>query len=108
MQLFYNPKKGATIFDIVLNTYCTINLITKFALDNAIYSFDYVASGNEQFVYNSELIAKEHISNEILVNNYNFTTGNLNIPNASFNDDYLLTENEEIISTEDNNLIKYE
>ena len=105
MLLSYKPKKGGTIFDFVLNTYCTMNLITKFAIDNNITNFNYTAKGDELYYYDSDLIAKEHISNEIFVNDYKFTTGSLNVPNASFNENYLLTESGEIIATEGGDLI---
>ena len=105
MLLEFKPPIGATILDVCLNTYLSINLLPKFIKDNSISNMDFVAGINDVFVYDTDFIFDEFMSKDVQKNSYKFVTGDVNIPNASFsNQDYLLIETSEILKDEANNL----
>jgi len=106
MLLEYRPSLGATILDIVLNTYLSLDLLPKFVEDNGITNLNIVAGGDEVYIYDTDFISNEFMSADVLRNKLKFSTGDYYIPNASFvNENYLLTGLGEIFSTGDNYLI---
>ena len=106
MLLEYKPSLGATILDMVLNTYLSLDLLPKFVEDNGIDNLNLVAGGDEVYIYDTDFVSNEFMSIEVLRNSLKFTTGSYTIPNALLTDeDYLLTESDEIFSTGDNYLI---
>ena len=104
MLITYSPPEGATIYDLVLNIYTTLNLMTKFIQDNNIQHIDLITSVGQSFIYDSDYIFDEFIFDEIIENNYIFCTGK-GIPQTD--DNYLLTEEPQILADEGNDLFVY-
>ena len=101
MLLEFRPPIGATIFDLCLNTYLSLNLLPKFVKDNGIENLNYVTGQGEVYIYDTDFIWDEFMSKDIKNNNYKFTTGDITIPNASLSsDDFLLIESGAILQSE--------
>lgn len=101
MLLEFRPPIGATILDLCLNTYLSLNLLPKFVKDNNIQNLNYVTGQSEVYTFDTDFIWDEFLSKDVKNNDYKFTTGNIKIPNASFsNDNFLLIESGDILQTE--------
>jgi len=101
MTLFYTPPEGCTIYDLVLNGYTSLNLMSKFIRDNNIEHIDIITTAGQTFQYESDLIYDFFIFDEIVNNDYKFCTGKGLSQDAT---NYLLIENTDILSTEGDNL----
>ena len=101
----YKAPSGCTIFDLVLQCYLSLNLMPKFLIDNNIEDLNFLTVVGQVFVYDTDFVADDFMAMEILKNNYVFCTGKLlvtNIPAVRSN--FLLIENGDILSTENNTL----
>jgi len=107
MQAFKNFQQGCTIFDVVLELYTSFNMLPKLIFDNNILDLTTLTTTNQKFVYDTDLIANERISQEITKKNYKFRTGDLKISNNAIFGEYLLIESSEILKDEANNLFTY-
>lgn len=97
----FTPPKNATTIDICLNTYGTLDLLTKLLIDNDIIDINQLAVGNEIYQYDFELINDYPMINQIVERNIKFTTGD-SIIRDTFNPiDNLLIESSEILLSED-------
>jgi hypothetical protein len=107
MQAYKQFEQGCTIFDVVLQLYLTLNLLPKLILDNHITDLNTLTTTGQSFVYDTEFIDNEQMSQEITKKNYKFKTSDLKIRNNSIIGDFLLIESEEILQDEANNLFIY-
>lgn len=109
MLLSYKPAQGASVIDMVLNTYVSLDMLPKFVQDNTITDLNAVASGFETYIIDTDYISDEFLSDQIRRESMQFTTGNIFVPNASFeNEPYILSELGEILTTENNLYLIYE
>jgi hypothetical protein len=101
MLVEFKPSIGSTLFDLCLNTYLSLNLLPKFIKDNNVQNLDFVTGINEKYVYDTDFIYDEFLSNELIRNNYKFSTGDIKIPNSNVsNENYLLIESLAILQNE--------
>jgi len=103
MQVSKNFPEGCTFFDVVLQCYFSLNLTPKFILDNNITDLNLVTTANQSFVYDTDLVYDEFLSNEAAAANYRYCTGELKVNSNSARTPYLLIESSDILSTEANN-----
>ncbi len=103
MQVYKSFSEGSTIFDIVLNTYMSLNAIPRFIADNGITDLGMITTAGQQFIFNTDAVEDEILSLDVLRNGYNFNTGKFFISKRKA-ENYLLIENKEILKTESNNL----
>ena len=102
MQLEIRPPENSNIFDLVLNTYVSLNLIPKFIFENNILDINENTKVGDIFIFDSDFIFDETIFNKIVQNDLKFITSyKRNGLKASF-ENYLLTENSDILSSESN------
>jgi hypothetical protein len=104
MQAFKTFSQGCTIFDVVLQLYLSLNLLPKLILDNNITDLNAITTTGQVFVYDTDFVYNEILSEEITRKNYNFRTSELKIFNRSNLENYLLIENGDILATETNKL----
>jgi len=107
MQAFKEFSQGCTIFDVVLQLYLSFNMLPKLIFDNNITDLNAVTFTGQKFIYDTDFIFNEIMSEEILRKDYKFSTGELKIFNRAILGDYLLIENGEILKDEANNLFTY-
>ena len=104
----FRPPEGASILDVVLNTYTSMNLLPKFLKDNGITNMDAKAETGDVFVYDTDFVENDFLHDEILKNDYKFRTNDLPYVNANDNSrHFLLTENGLILRTETKKNILY-
>ena len=76
----------------------------KFILDNGVTNLDLVTYAGQRFLFDPKLIEDEFINNEVLKNDYKFSTGQLRSTTPpTLRERYLLIESGEILSSESNN-----
>lgn len=99
--LEFKPPKNATLFDIVLNTYGTLDLLSKFMLDNNINDVNTMATGLETFTFDYSLVNNYGQYDTISIKEMQFTTGD-SVLSAFFEQpNNILTEAEEVLLNED-------
>ena len=107
MQAFKQFTQGCTIFDVVLELYLSLNMLPKLIFDNNITDLNAITYTGQKFIYDTDLVFNEIMSDEIIRKNYKFSTGELKIFSRAILGDYLLIENSEILKDEANNLFTY-
>lgn len=107
MQVFKEFQQGCTIFDVVLELYLSLNLLPKLIFDNNITDLNAITTTGQKFLYDTEFIFNEKMSNEITKKNYKFRTSDLKIFSNAVFGEFLLIENSEILQDEANNLFTY-
>lgn len=107
MQVSKQFEQGCTIFDVVLELYLSLNLLPKLIFDNKITDFNLLTSTGQTFVYDTEFIVNEQMSEEITKKNYKFRTGDIKKSNNVIVEDYLLIESAEILQDEASNYFTY-
>lgn len=105
MQTLFNSSENANIFDLVLNTYGSLDFIPKFLKDNNITDVNYISKVGDVFKYETDLVTNEFTSNTIAKNDYQFATSKIKNVEFEIIENYLLTENGIIINTENQNKI---
>ncbi|MBC7382247.1 MAG: hypothetical protein H7296_04535 [Bacteroidia bacterium] len=76
----------------------------KFIIDNEIKNLDLTTYAGQKFLYDQSLADDEFLNNEVLKNDYKFSTGQLRIANPpTERERYLLIESGEILASESNN-----
>ena len=103
MLLEFRPPVGSNLFDVVLNTYTSLDLIPKFMKDNNITNVNMVTKTGDVFVYDTTLIVDEIMLDKINKGRLLFMTSDA--PNNVIKADstnYLLIESSEILSSEAN------
>lgn len=85
----YRAPEGASLFDLVLNTYTSLNLLTKFILDNNIRGYDLITKVGDEFLFDTDLIVDNFMFDDIIDNQLIFVTGK-GLPQEP--DNYLQTE----------------
>lgn len=107
MQAFKQFTQGCTIFDVVLELYLSLNMLPKLIFDNNITDLNAITYTGQKFIYDTDFVFNEIMSDEIIRKNYKFSTGELKIFSRAILGDYLLIENSEILKDEANNLFTY-
>jgi len=107
MQAFKQFTQGCTIFDVVLELYLSLNMLPKLIFDNNITDLNAITYTGQKFIYDTDFVFNEIMSDEIIRKNYKFSTGELKIFSRAILGDYLLIENSEILKDEANNLFIY-
>ena len=97
----FRPPEGASILDMVLNTYTSLNLLPKFLKDNRIVDLNSKAVFGDVFVFDTDFIDNAFLYEEILKNGYLFRTNDLPLVNINDNRrNFLLAENGLVLRTE--------
>jgi hypothetical protein len=104
MILTFQPPKDASVFDIVINTYGTLDLIGKFTQDNKIDDLSVLADGLTSYQYDFDSIENYNDYFKVQENHYKYVTGQKFIVEAVLPLNYLLTEADIIIANEQANL----
>jgi hypothetical protein len=107
MQVFKQFQEGCTIFDVVLELYLSLNLLPKLVIDNNITDLNLITTTGQNFVYDTDFITDERMSEEILKKNYKFRTSEAKKTNSVIIENYLLIENSEILQNEVNEFFIY-
>ena len=107
MQVFKQFQEGCTIFDVVLELYLSLNLLPKLVIDNNITDLNLITTTGQTFVYNTDFVANERMSEEIMKKNYKFRTSEAKKTNNVVAENYLLIENSEILQNEVNEFFIY-
>ncbi len=102
MIITYYPPEGCSIYDMVLNTYTTLNLMTKFIVDNNIQNLDLVSTVGQGFTYDTDFIYDGFVYNEIIEDGMIYCTGTLKQDTKTENN--LLTELPDILASENDTL----
>jgi hypothetical protein len=94
MQVFKEFQQGCTIFDVVLELYLSLNLLPKLIYDNGITDINAITTTGQKFLYDTEFIYNEKMSDEITKKNYKFRTGDFSVPQYKFlpNDAYVISQ----------------
>ena len=97
----FRPPEGASILDIVLNIYTSLDLLPKFLMDNKIIDLNSKAEFGDVFIYDTDFVENAFLYDDILKNSYQFRTNDLPFVNQNDNRrNFLLTENGLILRTE--------
>jgi hypothetical protein len=107
MQAYKQFEQGCTIFDVVLQLYLSLNMLPKLLFDNNITDLNALTTTGQIFVYDTDFIDNETMSEEITKKDYKFKTSDLKITNNAVIGDFLLIESAEILQDEANNLFIY-
>ena len=107
MQVFKQFQEGCTIFDVVLELYLSLNLLPKLVIDNNITDLNLITTTGQNFVYDTDFVANERMSEEIMKKNYKFRTSEAKKTNSVVTENYLLIENSEILQNEVNEFFIY-
>jgi hypothetical protein len=107
MQAFKQFQEGCTIFDVVLELYLSLNMLPKLVVDNNITDLNLRTITGQGFFYDTEFIANERMSEEIIKKNYKFKTSEAKKTNNVVAENYLLIENGEILQNEVNEFFIY-
>ena len=107
MQAYKQFEQGCTIFDVVLQLYLSLNMLPKLLFDNNITDLNALTTTGQIFVYDTDFIDNETMSEEITKKDYKFKTSDLKITNNAVIGDFLLIESAEILQDEANNLFTY-
>ena len=75
----------------------------KFIIDNNIIDLNVATTAGQIFKYDPSFISDEFLNNEILKNDYKFRTGTPIFDNTAKRGNYLMTEEPEILSSENSN-----
>ena len=104
MIIEFIPPKNASIFDIVLNTYGSMDLLGKLISDNKITDVNMLAKGNEVFSIDYSKIKNYELFLYFKNNNVQLVTGDSLIQTIIPEEDYLTTEQPDVLETDDNDL----
>ena len=107
MQVFKQFQEGCTIFDVVLELYLSLNLLPKLVIDNNITDLNLITTTGQNFVYDTDFVANERMSEEIMKKNYKFRTSEAKKTNSVVVENYLLIESSEILQNEVNEFFIY-
>lgn len=100
MQVFKQFQEGCSIFDVVLELYLSLNMLPKLLIDNNITDLNLVTVTGQNFVYDTDFISNEAMSEEITKKNYKFKTTEAKKTSSIIAENYLLIENTEILQNE--------
>ncbi|HVX01015.1 MAG TPA: hypothetical protein VHA52_11345 [Candidatus Babeliaceae bacterium] len=83
----YYATMGQSLYDICLNTYGSLDYLLKLMLDNSITTLSHMPGPDQQFVYDTTLVANQQITQ---LNYVYATIANDTIENNStnFNDNF--------------------
>jgi hypothetical protein len=96
----FKAVQRQSLIDVVLNTYGSINLMSKLILDNSITDFNGTTATGDLFAYDDSLVTDQNLYNWIQQYDAKFCTGIVQ-------DIYILTENNFILQSESGqNLMK--
>lgn len=95
MQLYFRVPEGASIFDVCLNVYTSLNLLSKLMSDNNITSYNKVFDGKELIVYDTDFVSDEFLFLLIQKNDYIFSTSKARVKRFLLNEEgnFILQEN---------------
>lgn len=65
---------NCTIYDVCLNTYGTLDLLTKLMVDNNFPGVNFYPENGQIFVFDETLISNELIYNQAVLNNVKYAT----------------------------------
>ena len=102
MQLEFKPAEGSNLFDIILNTYTSLDLLPKFVSDNNITNLNMVAKTGDIFIYETDLIVDEIMLDKINKGRLLFMTSNVKNNVIIGDSNYLLIESGDILATDAN------
>jgi hypothetical protein len=71
----FSPPINATTFDICLNTYGTLDLLSKLLLDNNITNVNYLSVIGDVFIYDFSLVKDYETNLKLMSDNIKFITG---------------------------------
>lgn len=74
----YNAQEGQTLFDVCLNTYGTLDLLSKLLIDNNISNIDVVLTSGQEFTWDETLSVNSNANVVTIVNTNLFSTGEVN------------------------------
>jgi hypothetical protein len=107
MQVFKQFQEGCTIFDVVLELYLSLNMLPKLVFDNNITDLNLITITGQGFFYDTDFVANERMSEEIIKKNYKFRTSETKKTNNVVAENYLLIENSEILQNEVGDFFTY-
>lgn len=93
MQRSFKVISGQSVFDLLLNTYGTINLLGKLITDNNWTDLSTLTTTGQVIYYDDELIADYNLFDSIQQNNTKFRTG--------VAEEFRITDNNVILQTDD-------
>ena len=70
----FTAINNCTIYDVCLNTYGTLDLLTKLMVDNNFLGVNIYPENGTIFVYDETLISNENIYNQAVLNNIKYAT----------------------------------
>lgn len=101
MLVKYSPPSNCSIYDLVIQIYTNLDLLSKFIIDNNIQEYDLITDVGESYIYDTDFIFDELIYSEIISNKYLFSTGiTYYSPNITNKDVYLDTEDSDDLNSE--------
>jgi len=106
MYLQFLPPKDATLFDICINTYGSLDLLYKLINDNNITNINALATGFDRYIFDYSLVVNYDRYQKIQNETFRFVTGQKEI-RAAFEqptENYLQTETPDILQSEQDDL----
>lgn len=102
MQLSFRAPEGSNIFDLVLNTYTSLDMLPKFIKDNNITNLNMISKVGDIFIYETDLIINKIMIDRISRDRLLFTTSDINNTTFIGNSNYLLIESYDNLLSESN------
>ena len=99
MQVYKSFSEGCTFFDVVMQCYLSLNMMPKLILDNGIKDLNLTTTAGEVFLYDTDFVSDEFLNNEVVKNDYKFCTGRPIFYDSENRFSFLITENNEYITT---------
>jgi hypothetical protein len=102
MILTYNSPINATIFDVCLQTYGSLDNLHLLITDNNITNINTLTTANQSFIYDYDLVVDYSTVDTLRKTNIQIITGDRYLNQVFAEPPFLLTETPEILDTEDN------
>lgn len=99
LQEFRSPE-GATILDVCLNVYLSLNLLSKFVKDNNITDLNKRTKTNELFIFDTDYIYNEFQNLDVKRNDYIFRTSDFGVLSSKLNKVLMLASTDVLASTD--------